>query len=422
MKPKIKTQEEFESYVEEREQKEIAAAAEVAGLKTELLAAKAGLETITKTMQELSSKVVAGSRFDVPKDTRTSVKEAFRAIRKGNIAKLYEAGGKFITAAENEQGDWRGQDWNVFSKDFQGDEKTILGSYYLRGDATTGSYLVPVEYAREILQIPTQETVMLSRITNYPVGARTNYIPVSATKPTISWPTDETTAKTEGVLTFAQKTLSIKTAAVWCSVTDELLEDSVADLPGFIRDQFQQAWGAEIDKQVLVASTAPFVGMTKDTGVTSVVMQGITDFGGVTFQYLLDMENGISLAKGEAALQGAIFIMHRKTFNTLRAKKDDMGNPIYQKPAEGVPATIYNHPYLLSDQMPYASAPNTGFIVLGNPRYWAYGARTAIAGDFRVFGDTVYAMQHDQVFFRLRARAGFVGAQPAAIGVLKTGS
>jgi HK97 family phage major capsid protein len=141
----------------------------------------------------------------------------------------------------------------------------------------------------------------------------------------------------------------------------------------------------------------------------------------VTFQHLLDMENAISLAKGEGALNGAIFIMHRKVFNFLRAKTDDLGNPIYQKPAEGVPATIYNHPYLLSDQMPYANATNTGFIILGNPRYWAYGARTAIAGDFRVYGDTIYNMQHDQVFFRLRARAGFVGSQPGALAVLKTG-
>jgi HK97 family phage major capsid protein len=315
-----------------------------------------------------------------------------------------------------ESGIWQPTPWNVGA-----DEKTILGSYYLRGDATTGSYLVPVDYAREILDIPKQASVMLGQVTNYPVGARTTYLPVQATKPSVTWVTDETTAKTEGVLTFGQKTLSIKTAAVWVSVTDELLEDSVADLPAYIREQFQQAWGAEIDKQVLVASTAPFVGMTKDTSVNAVTMTGNTDFAAVTFQHLLDMENAISIASGEGALQGSVFIMHRKVFNYLRAKTDDMGNPIYQKPADGVPATIYNHPYILSDQMPYVNATATGFILLGNPRYWVMGARTAVMGDFRVYGDTIYNMQQDQVFFRLRIRAGFVGALPAGFAVLKTG-
>lgn len=415
----IKTQEELNSFAEKSEAKFLEIEAENKGLKKELADAKTGLETVTKTMHEVLQKTVAGSKFDQPKDQRTNIREALKAIRHGDLKTLYDTGGRVLTPANNEAADWRGEDWNVIGKGI--DEKTILGSYYLRGDATTGSYLVPVEYAREILNIPAQTSVMLNRITQYPAGARTTYIPVSATKPSITWVTDETTAKTEGVITFGQKTLSIKTAAVWVSVTDELLEDSAADLPGYIRSVFQETWGSEIDKQTLVANTAPFVGMTRDTGVNSVVMTGITDFGGVTFQHLLDMENAISASKGEGALQGAMFFLHRKVFNYLRAKTDDIGNPIYQKPAEGVPATIFNYPYVLCDQMPSASATATGFIVLGNPRNWAYGVRTAVAGDFRVYGDTVYNMQQDQVFFRLRVRAGFVGAQPGGFAVLKTG-
>jgi hypothetical protein len=71
--------------------------------------------------------------------------------------------------------------------------------------------------------------------------------------------------------------------------------------------------------------------------------------------------------------------------------------------------------------MPYTNATATGFILLGNPRYWVMGARTAVMGDFRVYGDTIYNMQQDQVFFRLRIRAGFVGALPAGFAILKTG-
>lgn len=381
----------------------------------ELAEAKAHLDVVNKNVQSLLEASVKRGP-EVTKDTRTKMKEALRAIRKHDLKGVFDSGAQIVSPAEVESGIWKPTEWNVGM-----DEKTILGSYYLRGDATTGSYLVPVDYAREILDIPKQVSQMVGAVTQYPVGARTTYIPVQATKPSITWVTDETTAKTEGVLTFGQKTLSIKTAAVWVSVTDELLEDSVADLPAYIRDQFQQAWGAEIDKQVLVSNTSPFVGMTRDTGVNYVVMTGNTDFGAVTFQHLLDMENAISLASGEGSLQGCYMIMHRKVFNFLRAKTDDLGNPIYQKPAEGVPATIYGYPYILSDQMPYANATATGFIILGNPKRWVMGARTAVMGDFRVYGDTIYSMQQDQVFFRLRVRAGFIGAQPAGIAVLKTG-
>lgn len=413
---KIKSQEELEAFAGKTEEDVIAMKAENAGLKKEVGETRAALEVMNKALQNVLEKTAKGSNLDVPKDKRQQVKDALRAMRKHDLKGVFESGAQSVSPAEVESGIWQPTPWNVGA-----DEKTILGSYYLRGDATTGSYLVPVDYAREILDIPKQASVMLGQVTNYPVGARTTYLPVQATKPSVTWVTDETTAKTEGILTFGQKTLSIKTAAVWVSVTDELLEDSVADLPAYIREQFQQAWGAEIDKQVLVASTAPFIGMTKDTSVSAVTMTGNTDFAAVTFQHLLDMENAISIASGEGALQGSVFIMHRKVFNYLRAKTDDMGNPIYQKPADGVPATIYDHPYILSDQMPYTNATATGFIVLGNPRYWVMGARTAVMGDFRVYGDTIYNMQQDQVFFRLRIRAGFVGALPAGFAVLKTG-
>jgi HK97 family phage major capsid protein len=413
----IKTQEELNAFAEKTAKDLEAVIAEKAGVTKELAEAKSAITTLNGVVQSVIEKQARGDRFEPPKDHKKKMGEALKAIRNGNLQKAFECGYQIAKKGNPDNTPFEADpDWIATS-----DQKTALGSYYLRGDATTGSYVIPVDYAREILDIPSQTSVMMGKVTQYPVTARTTYIPITATKPSVAWPSTEVTDKSEGIITLGQKTLSIKTVAVYSSVTDEMIQDAVADMGAFIKDQFQQSLGTEIDKQVLVASTAPFVGMTKDTGVNSVVMTGITDFSAVTWQHFLEMENAISAAVGENALQGAVIIMHRKVFNYLRAKTDDVGNPLYQKPADNAPATIYGYPYILSDQMPKANATTTGFIILGNPKNWVMGALTSVLGDFRVFDQTNYTLVNDQIFFRLRARLGFVGARPDAFAVLKTG-
>jgi len=225
--------------------------------------------------------------------------------------------------------------------------------------------------------------------------------------------------RSESQYVLAQKTLSAKTAAAYFGVTDELLEDSVVALPQYFNMLFSEAWGKEIDKQILVASTAPFVGMTINTSCNAVAMGGgMTSFSNATFEHLVSLENAVSVALGENALSGAYYIMSRKVFNYLKVKKDDDGQPIYMKPADGVPATIYGYPYVISDQMPSTDAVSTGFIIFGNPKYWIMGERVAV--DFRIFDQTSYTLLQDQVFFRFRVRAAFVGGVPGAFAVLKT--
>lgn len=347
----------------------------------------------------------------VPLDPKLCVNEVFKAARHKDLERLCKYGGKAIAKGDD---NWKGEDWIVGA-----DQKSALGSYYLRGDATTGSYLVPVEYASDILRVAGQASVMYPRVTRIPMSARTLYYPAESTMLSVYWVTDETTAKTEAQYVLAQRTLSAKTAAAYFGVTDELLEDSVVALPQYFNMLFGEAWGKEIDKQVLTSSTSPFVGMTANTSVNSVVMgTGMTSFTNATFENLVALENAVSTAVGENGLSGAAYIMHRKVFNYLKVKKDDNGQPIYMKAADGVPATIYGYPYIISDQMPSTDAISTGFILFGNPKYWIMGERVAV--EFKIFDQTSYNLLQDQVFFRFRVRAAFVGGVPGAFAVLKT--
>lgn len=377
------------------------------------------LNDIRKVQQSILEKTVEHKGWDNKPTGASAIGRAFKALVKGPADEFLKLGGRFGAFGEGNNDD---KDWtiNVGGTGFDSTTKALLGSAYLRGDSGVGSYLVPQDWFSEVQRIAVQSSVMANKVRNIDMPTRTLNVPNISTDLSLAWPTDETTAKTESAPTFGTNiVLSAKTCAGWLSVTDELEEDSAVPLGTLFTELFSERWGREIDTQILVSSTAPFVGITKNPGVNSVTMTGNTDFAAVTWQHLLDMENAISVAKGETALQGAVWIMHRKVFNYLRAKTDDLGNPIYQKPADGVPAQLYGHPYILSDVMPYANAATTGFIILGNPKYWAWGSR--IGMEVKRFDSTSYGMQNDQIFYRFRVRAGFVGLVPSAFAVLKTG-
>ena len=260
---------------------------------------------------------------------------------------------------------------------------------------------------------------MMGKVTSVPMAARSMYWPTELVKPTLTWVTDETTAKTETNPTFDQVNLVAKTCAAWITVTDELLEDSLVSLGDFFSMQFSEAWGQEFDNQVLVANTAPFIGILRNTSCQQVSMgAGCTAFSDVEFDDLINMENAISTAVGENALIGSSWIMSRKVFNYFRQKEDDNGNPIFQKPGEGQPGTIWDRPYIISDKMPTTDAVSTPFLILGNPKYWLHGNR--IGMQFQTYNNTVRNVDYDQIFYKFRIRQGFIGGSPAAFAVLST--
>jgi HK97 family phage major capsid protein len=338
-----------------------------------------------------------------------------RAAKRGDIVGVYEQGG--LKLKGRNIAEWSEPIFN-FGTDI-GTIKAALGSYELVGDAVTGSYLVPTGFYNEVQRIARQESVMLSKIRTIPMNVRSIRVPTELTAADLTWVTDETHEKTESAPTFHYVTLLAYTLAGWCSATDELIEDSSINLAEYFRNLYAEAYGVQCDTQILNSNANPFTSILYNSSCNAVQMgPGRTGFANIKFSDLLDMENAISLAKGENALNGAVWIMHRKIFNYLRALKDDNGMPIYQGPAEGTPAMIYSRPYILSDVMPSTSAVSTGFLILGNPRYWLHGERVGMS--FDIFDRTFYRMQFDQTFFRFRVRAGFVGGTPAGFAVLKT--
>jgi HK97 family phage major capsid protein len=105
----------------------------------------------------------------------------------------------------------------------------------------------------------------------------------------------------------------------------------------------------------------------------------------------------------------------------LATQQDAVGR-YYWDPTVAVSRRAKGYPVLLSDNVPDTddSAVSTAFIVFGNPKYTLYGIRMGM--EIKYFTETMYAVQDDENFFRIRTRfAGVVGL-PANYAVLRTAS
>lgn len=308
--------------------------------------------------------------------------------------------------------DWKDASWNM-------GEKAALGTV-LRGDSTTGSYLVPREYANEVMRIAKDVSKMMGKVRTIPMGTRKLTIPTAATVASFAWPTNEATAKTEVSPTFSYKDLDVKTAAGWITITEELNEDSLVPLGDYFRDIFGEAWGQEFDKQCLAANTDPFVGVLYDTSVNELDLgEGNTTFSDVTADDLVDCMAKLTT---ENQRRGALWMLNPTILDQIRKLKDAQGNYIWMAPNQGNPGTIWGYPYLECTAMPTltGSAASTSFIAFGNPAYILHGDRLGM--EFKVFDQTSQAVDYDQVFFRCRLRQAFVVGVPTAFSRIKTAS
>jgi len=130
----------------------------------------------------------------------------FRAAAKGRIEEVYKYNGLMV---RNDK-EWNESNWQVANA---AAEKAALGTV-LRGDATTGSYLVPAEYEGEVFRIALQSSQMMGKVTSIPMAARDMYWPGENATPSLTWVTDETTAKTETNPTFSQIHLECETCGL----------------------------------------------------------------------------------------------------------------------------------------------------------------------------------------------------------------
>lgn len=334
------------------------------------------------------------------------------AVRHNNSKLINEMGGA-NQLNPNSEDDWRsGTEWNI-------NAATDLGTP-LRGDATTGSYLVPEIIAAEILRIPEDPSALMGQVRTMPMNVRKISFPRKLTGAEFTWVTNEITAKTETNPTFDNVDLECETAAAWIAFTDEMREDSLVDLGSYFTDLYREAWVTAFDTQCLNSDSAPFTGVLQNTGCNVLSMgAGMSAFENVKINDLLNL---VAKLTTQAKRNGSKFIMHTTILDIFKKLKNDDGDYIWQAPAGTTPGTIAGYGYILSDAMPDAtqSAASTAFVAFGNPKNIIHGNRVGM--EFKLFDQTSDGMVYDRLFIRARLRQAFVTGTPDGFAVLKTSS
>ncbi|HUW58149.1 MAG TPA: phage major capsid protein [Planctomycetota bacterium] len=298
-------------------------------------------------------------------------------------------------------------------------EKADLGTP-LYSDAVTGSYLVPVQYIMEVLQVALQASQLMGKVQRWPMTGITAYYPKINARPSFTWRSAQTSAKTESNPTFTQGSLTAYTAATYIPWVDELDEDSLVPLGVFFRDLIGQAWGQEFDTCVLKRSTDAgdlFDGVLYAGTAVYTMPAGQTTFASATFD---DLRSTVKELTTMAARAGATWAWHPTVWDHIRSLKDAMGQ--YHLPVYGnqEPPTVLGYPRMECDAAPALSdsAVSTPFIALFNPKNVVHGDRIGLA--INIYPDTAYKVEYGENFIAARVRAAFKTTFPAYCAVVKT--
>ena len=149
-------------------------------------------------------------------------------------------------------------------------------------------------------------------------------------------------------------------------MSDELLNDSVFDLPSYISTEFARRIGSKEEEAFFVGD-----GSGKPTGIfaaTGGAQLGVTTAGAtaITVDEVIDLFYSLK----SPYRKKAVFVMNDSTVKAIRKLKDGQGQYLWQPSlTAGTPDTILNRPVYTSAYVPTIEA----------------GAKTIAFGDFKYY-------------------------------------
>lgn len=233
------------------------------------------------------------------------------------------------------------------------------------GEDEHGGYLVPDEYQRTLIEALQEQNIFrqLAHVISTSSGDRK--ITVAVSKGTAAW-IDENAAYPESDDSFGQISISAYKLATMIKVSDELLHDSVFDVPSYIAREFARRIGAAEEEAFFVGD-----GAGKPTGILSAT--GGAEIGvtaasatAITFDEVMDLYYSLR----SPYRRSAVFIMNDSTVKALRKLKNGNGDYIWQPSVTaGTPDTILNRPVYTSAFVP-TLAGSAKPILFGDMNYY----------------------------------------------------
>ena len=177
---------------------------------------------------------------------------------------------------------------------------------------------------------------------------------------------DEEDALTESDEVFGQTSLSAYKLGTFLKVSDELLNDSVFDLPSYISTEFARRIGAKEEEAFFVGD-----GSGKPTGIfaaTGGAQTGVTAASStaITADELIDLFYSLK----SPYRRKAVWVMNDSTVKAIRKLKDNQGQYLWQPSlTAGAPDLLLGKPVRTSAYMP-AIAADAKTVAFGDFSYY----------------------------------------------------
>ena len=233
------------------------------------------------------------------------------------------------------------------------------------GTDTEGGFLVPDEFEKKLISALEEENVFRPLATKIQTSSGDRKIPVITQKGEATW-MEEEEAYTLSDDAFGQIALSAYKVGTAIKISEELLNDSVFDLPSYIAKEFARRIGTKEEEAFLIGD-----GKGKPTGIfaaTGGAENGATTTGAaITFDDVIELFYSLK----SPYRKKAVWVLNEQTVKVLRKIKDNMGNFIWQPSVSaGLPDTILNRPYVTSVYAPTIAAGAKAIAFGDYSYYW----------------------------------------------------
>lgn len=218
---------------------------------------------------------------------------------------------------------------------------------------STGGYLAPPEYVRELLKTVTEISPIRSIARVRSTGQRSIQVPKRTSQFSASWVAESgTRSETTGYNVGLEEIPAHEHYAL-VDISEQDLEDTVFDLEAEMQAEFAEQF-AKAEGAAFVSGNA--VGKPEGFMTNSNVGEAISgNASALTADGLITLVHSI---KSDYSRNGT-FVFNRSTLSAIRKLKDTAGQYIFQQGmllSGGMSSTILGHPYVEATDMPNVAA------------------------------------------------------------------
>ena len=233
------------------------------------------------------------------------------------------------------------------------------------GTDSEGGYLAPDEYQRTLIQALEEQNIFRKLAHVISTGSGERKIPIVASKGTAAW-IDEEAQYPESDDAFGMVSIGAYKLATMIKVPEELLNDSIFDVPAYIAKEFARRIGAAEEEAFFTGD-----GKGKPTGILAATGAevGVTAAGTnvITMDEVMDLFYSLRAPYR----RNAVFIMNDSSVKALRKLKTQNGDYIWQPSVQvGEPDKLLGRPIYTSSYMPALEAGAKGILFGDLGYYW----------------------------------------------------